>query len=115
MPQTRSRSGAEGTTGKRRSGTGGNGAGATAESEQRLRAMKVDDLRKLARSHKISGTTTMRKDDLVKEISAAQRGGKRRGGAKAGAATEQSGNGQKVRHGRNSSKSLKALPEDQLS
>jgi Rho termination factor, N-terminal domain len=53
-------------------------------SETELREMKVDDLREKAKDAGISGTSSMKKDDLVDAMSAAARGGRRDSGGRDG-------------------------------
>jgi len=83
-------------------------------SETELREMKVDELRQEARDENISGSSGMRKEDLVKEVANArsQRADKSDGGANSdpddlGAGPE----GGKIRHGDASSSSLKYSQE----
>ncbi|MFC7847615.1 Rho termination factor N-terminal domain-containing protein [Arthrobacter sp. NPDC057388] len=86
-------------------------------SETELRKMKVDELRQEARDENISGTSDMRKEELVQEVANArsqgensQGGGDNDGGADAGdlgAGPE----GGKIRHGDASSSSLKYSQE----
>jgi hypothetical protein len=53
-------------------------------SETELREMKVDDLRERARREGVSGASTLRKEELVKAISAAHRHGRGSGGPSGG-------------------------------
>lgn len=88
-------------------------------SETELREMKVDELRQEARDENISGASGMRKEELVKEVANArsqgegkdsQGGGVNDGGTDAGdlgAGPE----GGKIRHGDDSSSSLKYSQE----
>ena len=81
-------------------------------SETELREMKVDELRQEAKDENISGTSGMRKEELVKEVASArsQGGGNNDGGADdgdLGAGPE----GGKIRHGDASSSSLKYSQE----
>ncbi|MBD1542610.1 hypothetical protein G9E11_10185 [Arthrobacter sp. IA7] len=81
-------------------------------SETELREMKVDELRQEAKDENISGTSGMRKEELVQEVASArsQGGDNNDGGADAGdlgAGPE----GGKIRHGDASSSSLKYSQE----
>ncbi|WP_395398799.1 Rho termination factor N-terminal domain-containing protein [Arthrobacter sp. UC242_113] len=81
-------------------------------SETELREMKVDELRQEAKDENISGTSGMRKEELVQEVASArsQGGGNNDGDADAGdlgAGPE----GGKIRHGDASSSSLKYSQE----
>jgi hypothetical protein len=83
-------------------------------SETELREMKVDELRQEAKDENISGTSGMRKEELVKEVANArsQGAGNSDGGADSdpddlGAGPE----GGKIRHGDASSSSLKYSQE----
>lgn len=81
-------------------------------SETELRKMKVDELRQEAKDEDISGTSGMRKEELVQEVANArsQGGDSNDGGADAddlGAGPE----GGKIRHGDASSSSLKYSQE----
>ena len=83
-------------------------------SETELREMKVDELRQEAKDENISGTSGMRKEELVKEVANArsQGAGYSDGGADSdphdlGAGPE----GGKIRHGDASSSSLKYSQE----
>ncbi|WP_314194701.1 Rho termination factor N-terminal domain-containing protein [uncultured Arthrobacter sp.] len=83
-------------------------------SESELREMKVDELRQEAKDENISGTSGMRKEELVKEVANArsQGSGNSEGGADSdpddlGAGPE----GGKIRHGDASSSSLKYSQE----
>jgi hypothetical protein len=75
-------------------------------SETELRGMKVDELRGKARDEGISGTSSMRKEELVDAISAAHRDNAGRGDS-AGAGPD----GGHVRTGPETSKSLKYSQE----
>jgi hypothetical protein len=81
-------------------------------SETELREMKVDELRQEAKDENVSGTSGMRKEELVQEVAKARSegGGNDDGGADAddlGAGPE----GGKIRHGNASSSSLKYSQE----
>jgi Rho termination factor, N-terminal domain len=81
-------------------------------SETELRDMKVDELRQEAKDENISGTSGMRKEELVQEVANARSQGRDNndGGADAddlGAGPE----GGKIRHGDASSSSLKYSQE----
>lgn len=79
-------------------------------SETELREQKVDDLRETAKEHGISGTSNMKKEELVEAISqAAQRGDRftREGGDDVGAGPD----GGHVRTGPETSKSIKYSQE----
>ncbi|MGN7251670.1 MULTISPECIES: Rho termination factor N-terminal domain-containing protein [unclassified Arthrobacter] len=81
-------------------------------SETELREMKVDALRQEAKDENVSGTSGMRKEELVQEVAKARSegGGNDDGGADAGdlgAGPE----GGKIRHGNASSSSLKYSQE----
>jgi len=82
-------------------------------SETDLRKMKVDELRQEARDENVAGSSSMRKEELVKEVASAR--------SNAGNAEESAGSdgddlgagpeGGKIRHGKGSSKSLKYSQE----
>ncbi|MFF2319025.1 Rho termination factor N-terminal domain-containing protein [Arthrobacter sp. NPDC058097] len=81
-------------------------------SETELREMKVDELRQEAKDENISGTSGMRKEELVQEVAKARSegGGNGDGGTDAddlGAGPE----GGRIRHGDASSSSLKYSQE----
>jgi hypothetical protein len=80
-------------------------------SETKLREMKVDELRGIAREHAISGASTMKKEELVEAISeAARRGGRftrEDSGGDAGAGPDAG----RVRTGPETSKSIKYSQE----
>ncbi|NHC45599.1 Rho termination factor N-terminal domain-containing protein [Motilibacter aurantiacus] len=83
-------------------------------SETELRAMKVDELRELARTEGVEDAGDLHKEDLVKAVSATYRergrwGDEGAGGDSAGGAPEDSGGG--IRHGSDESKSLKYSQE----
>ncbi|NHC12349.1 Rho termination factor N-terminal domain-containing protein [Motilibacter deserti] len=81
-------------------------------SETELRAMKVDELRDLARQEGVEDAADLHKEDLVKAVSAKHQGG---GGSddsdgdSSGGAPADSGGG--IRHGSDESKSLKYSQE----
>jgi hypothetical protein len=76
-------------------------------SETELRRMKVDELRERAKDEGVSGTSSMKKDDLVEAISSAHRDGGSDAGDSGGAGPD----GGHVRTGRQTSKSLKYSQE----
>src|SRR3954453_17100541 len=73
-------------------------------SETELRGMKGDELRQKAKDEGVSGTSSMKKDELVGAISAAHR----EGGSDSGGAGPDGGH---VRTGPQTSKSLKYSKE----
>jgi len=85
-------------------------------SETELRAKKLDELRQEARDEEISGASNMRKEELVKEVAKAKSGSETTDGSgtDADSAADDLGagpEGGKLRHGDNSSKSLKYSQE----
>ena len=92
-------------------GTTGNDTPNTPDiSETELRATKVDDLRKQARSEGIPGTSAMRKEEIVGAISEAHRNGGPTGDL-AGAPGDAGPDGGRLRTGEQTSKSLKYSQE----
>jgi hypothetical protein len=96
-------------------------AGTPDLSETELREMKVDDLRDRARDEGIGGASSLRKEELVKAVSAAHRKGTAdtASGSKgdagdtgdAGTAGDAGPDGGRIRRGSESSKSLKYSQE----
>jgi hypothetical protein len=75
--------------------------------ESDLARMKVDELRELAREHKVPRTSQLRKDDLVKAVAKALTKSGKEGNAKAAGGSRAGG----IRRGAGSSKSLKYAQE----
>ncbi|MDQ0620210.1 Rho termination factor N-terminal domain-containing protein [Arthrobacter globiformis] len=84
-------------------------------SETELREMKVDELRQEAKDENISGTSGMRKEELVKEVAGARsEAGASRGSEDTDTDADDLGagpEGGKIRHGDASSSSLKYSQE----
>src|SRR3954470_16923099 len=76
-------------------------------SETELRAQKVDELRDAAREEGISGTSTMRKEELVQTVAEARQGAADDAGGDAGAGPD----GGRLRTGEQTSSSLKYSQE----
>src|SRR3954468_22207516 len=73
-PATRPQRLKEGTTMAKQQ-PGNQTAGTPDLSETELREMKIDDLRERAKDEGISGASSLRKEELVKAVSAAHREG----------------------------------------
>lgn len=83
-------------------------------SETELRNMKMDELRQEARQEHIAGASSMRKEELVKEVAHARSEGDGRGGKTGNDEEDDLGagpDGGKIRYGDASSKSLKYSQE----
>jgi hypothetical protein len=76
-------------------------------SETELRAQKVDELRDAAREEGISGTSRMRKEELVQTVAEARQGAADNAGGDAGAGPD----GGRLRTGEQTSSSLKYSQE----
>ena len=85
-------------------------AGTPDLSETELREMKVDDLRDRARDEGIGGASSLRKEELVKAVSAAHREGTAGTASGSKGDTGDAGGG-RIRRGSESSKSLKYSQE----
>ncbi len=80
-------------------------------SETELRDTKVDDLRERAKDAGISGTSSMKKEELVDALSAAYRKGGSGGGGEAGQPGDRGPDGGHLRTGEQTSKSIQYSQE----
>jgi Rho termination factor, N-terminal domain len=103
--QTRQRRGA--SAGRNRSGN--DTAKKPAASESDLSHLKVDELRQLARENEVTGTSGLRKDDLVKAVAKALKKREKAASGRNAASAKKATGG--VRRGGNSSRSLQYSQE----